>query len=46
MEGVKPRTIWVLELGYEVSKEKDFGYVEVLLNSPKDPSRQRYGNLM
>lgn len=44
MEAVKPRTVWIIEMGYEVDSHKLDSYAKVLLDAPPEPSEEFFGN--
>lgn len=44
MEAVSPRTIWVTEMGYEVDLHVQETYAKELLDAPREPSKEFFGN--
>lgn len=43
MEAVKPRTVWVTEMGYEVDSNILESYAKILLDAPPEPSEKIFG---
>lgn len=44
MEAVIPRTIWVTEMGYEIDDNIIETYAKALLEAPKEPNEEVFGN--
>lgn len=44
MEEVIPRTIWVTEMGYEVDLNILETYAKTLLEAPREPTEENFGN--
>lgn len=42
MEAMEPRTVWIPALGYEISEQEITSYVDILLRSLKDETKERY----
>lgn len=44
MEAILPRTIWVTKMGYEVDVNIIETYAKALLEAPKEPTEEVFGN--
>lgn len=45
MEAVSPRTLWVIEMGYEVDLHILETYAKTLLEAPREPTEETFGNV-
>lgn len=43
MEAVEPKTVWILEMGYEVVEDVITGLADLILRKPRDTTVDRFG---